>query len=378
MFHAKTICLGWILCLCIGGINVVSHADMDVKKEDWGKTADGQTVDLYTLTNDNGMVVKITNYGGIITELHVPDRDGNMGDVVLGFNTLEEYLAGHPFYGALVGRYCNRIAKGKFTIGDHTYELATNNGLNHLHGGKVGFDKVVWNAEKVALDIGVGVKLTYTSADGEEGYPGKVEVTATYILTNENELKLVFRATTTKPTHVNLTNHSYFNLAGHGSGDILDQKLMINADFFTPADDGLIPTGEIVKVEGTPLDFTKPTAIGERIDSDYEQIVIGNGYDHNFVLNEFDGTLHLAAKAVDPKSGRVMEVSTTQPGVQLYTSNGKGQRKGKGGKVYGQHGAFCLETQHFPDTPNVAHFPSTLLRPNEVYEHEIVYTFSAE
>lgn len=364
--------------LITGGFHSVNASELQVSKEVWGKTKDGTPVDLFTLSNENGMIVKITNYGGIITELIVPDRDGNMGDVVLGFKTLDEYLAGHPFYGALVGRYCNRIAQGKFTIDGKEYTLVTNNGPNHLHGGTVGFDKVVWETKEIKTDNGVGIEMKYTSADGEEGYPGELEVTTTYLINNKNELHLLFNATTSKPTHVNLTNHSYFNLAGHGSGDMLEQELMINADAFTPADATLIPTGEIRKVEGTPLDFTTSTAIGKRIDSDYEQIVLGNGYDHNFVINGYDGSLKLAATAYDPKSGRVMDVLTTQPGVQLYTSNGKGERKGKDGKVYKQHGAFCLETQHFPDTPNKDNFPTTLLKPGDTYQQEIVYRFSTK
>lgn len=362
----------------IGGFISVNAAELQVNKEAWGKSKDGTAVDLYTLTNEKGMVVKITNYGGIITELIVPDRDGNKGDVVLGFETLDEYLAGHPFYGALVGRYCNRIAKGKFSIDGTEYTLVTNNGPNHLHGGTVGFDKVVWDTKAIKTDDGVGIEMKYTSADGEEGYPGKLEVTTTYLINNNNELHLLFKATTSKPTHVNLTNHSYFNLAGHGSGDILGQDLMINANHFTPADSTLIPTGEIRKVEGTPLDFTTSTAIGKRIKSDYEQIVLGNGYDHNFVINDYDGSLQLAATAYDPKTGRVMDVLTTQPGVQLYTSNGGGERKGKDGKVYKQHGAFCLETQHYPDTPNQSNFPTTLLKPSETYDQTIVYRFSTK
>lgn len=377
MKHTVLIMSGLIIFM-VGGLISVNAAELNVSKEAWGKTKNGQAVDLFTLTNKNGVTAKITNYGGIITELMVPDRDGKMGDVVLGFKSLDEYLAGHPFYGALVGRYCNRIAKGEFTIDGKEYTLVTNNGPNHLHGGTVGFDKVVWESKEIKKDDGVGIELKYTGADGEEGYPGKLDVTTTYLLNNKNELHLMFKATTDKSTHVNLTNHSYFNLAGHGSGDILGQELAINADHFTPADATLIPTGEIRKVEGTPLDFTTATAIGKRIKSDYEQIVLGNGYDHNFVINGYDGTLKLAAKAYDSQSGRVMEVLTTQPGVQLYTSNGGGERKGKDGKVYGKHGAFCLETQHFPDTPNQDNFPTTLLNPGETYDQTIVYRFSVQ
>jgi aldose 1-epimerase len=344
-----------------------------IQKSDFGKTADGTAVDLYTLTNDNGMKAKIITYGGIVTELHVPDRDGKLGDVVLGFDNLDGYLAGHPYFGALVGRYANRIAKGKFTLDGKEYTLATNNGPNSLHGGNVGFDKKVWKAEPEERADGAVLKLTYTSPDGEEDYPGTLTSTVTYTLTNQNELRIDYRATTDKATPINLTNHSYFNLGTAAAGDILGHELMLAADAYTPVDDTLIPTGEIRSVHGTPLDFTTPTRIGARID----QLPKIGGYDHNFVLRRGGRNLTLAARAYDPKSGRVLEMLTTQPGVQLYTSNFlDGKLKGKGGVAYGKHQAFCLESQHFPDSVHQPKFPTVILKPGETYEQTTVYKFS--
>jgi len=346
---------------------------MSITRESWGTTKAGEAVDLYTLENANGMKVKIATYGGIVTELHVPDRDGNPADVVCGFETLAEYEAGHPYFGALIGRYGNRIAKGRFTLDGKEYTLATNNGENHLHGGNVGFDKKVWKAEPVETDNSVGVKLTYVSPDGEEGYPGTLTSTVVYELTADNELKIDYKATTDAPTIVNLTHHGYFNLGGHDSGDILDHVMMIAADRYTPVDEGLIPTGELAPVAGTVMDFTKPTAIGARIKD-----VTGGGYDHNYVLNSQDGSLALAARVSDPKTGRVMEVYTTEPGIQFYTGNFlDGSNKGKGA-VYNKHAAFCLETQHYPDSPNKPDWPSVVLRPGQTYRHTTVYRFTTE
>lgn len=349
-----------------------------ISKSPFGKTADGAAVDVYTLTNSKGMQAAITNYGGIVVTLMVPDRDGKLGDVVLGYDTLDEYIADTPYFGAIVGRYGNRIAKGKFTLGGKEYVLAQNNNENHLHGGIKGFDKVVWDAKGVLSDRGLELVLNYVSADGEEGYPGKLAVTVTYIVPyDENELQIEYLATTNKPTVVNLTNHSYFNLAGQGKGDILDHELMINADRFTPVDEGLIPTGELRSVAGTPMDFRKPTAIGARVDVDDEQLKFGLGYDHNWVLDKSPGEYGLAARVYLPTSGRVLEVHTVEPGIQFYCGNFlDGSNVGKGGKVYKHRYGFCLETQHFPDSPNKPQFPSTVLEPGEEYTTRTVYKFS--
>lgn len=354
-------------------------ADEGLVRKPFGKTADGQPVELFVLTNAKGMQVSITNYGGIVTALSVPDRNGKFADVVLGFDNLDSYLAGHPFFGAIAGRYANRIGKGAFTLDGKTYALAKNNGDNHLHGGRKGFDKAVWKAETLRTADGPALKLSHVSNDGDEGYPGTLQVTVTYTLTKNNELRIAFHAVTDKPTHVNLTNHSYFNLAGEGNGDILGHELMIDADRFTPVDAGLIPTGELRKVEGTPLDFRKPVALGKWIDQDDEQLRFGKGYDHNFVLNKKGRELSLAARAVEPGSGRVLEVLTTEPGVQLYCGNFlDGKQVGKAGKAYPRRSGFCLETQHFPDSPNKPAFPSTLLRPGEEYQSTTVFKFSAK
>jgi aldose 1-epimerase len=345
---------------------------MGTSKEAFGKTADGTAVDLYTLTNVNGLVAKITNYGGIITSLKVPDRNGKLADIVLGYESLDKYLESTPYFGSIVGRYANRIAGGKFTLDGVEYTLATNDGSNSLHGGDKGFDKVVWTAEEFENKNSVNLKLTYTSKDMEEGYSGNLACTVIYSLTNDNELSIEYKTTTDKPTVVNLTNHSYFNLAGHDGGDILDHELTIAADNFTPVDDTLIPTGKIDPVKGTPLDFTKPAVIGERIE------LVDGGYDHNFVLNASDSSLVLAGRVYEPASGRAMEVFTTEPGMQFYSGNFlDGSHKGKG-TVYNKHSGLCLETQHFPDSPNQPQFPSTLLRPDEQYTQLTVHKFSAK
>jgi aldose 1-epimerase len=347
-----------------------------VKKELFGKIADGADVDLYVLTNANGMKAKIMTYGAILTALEVPDKDGQLGDVVLGFDNLASYLAGHPHFGATTGRVANRIAKGKFTLDGKEYTLAVNNGPNALHGGRKGFDKVVWKAEPIESSGSVGVQLTYVSKDGEEGYPGNLTTVVTYSLTNQNELRIDYKATTDKPTPINLTNHSYFNLGGPASGNILDHELELEADEYTPADDTLIPTGEIRSVKGTPLDFTKPMKIGSRIAQVADKT---GGYDHNFVIRSKGNKLALAARVYEPKSGRVMEMYTTEPGVQLYTANFlDGKLKGIGGVAYQKHQAFCLEAQHFPDSVNHPDFPSTILRPGQMYTQTTVYKFSTK
>lgn len=346
---------------------------MRIQKSDFGKTPDGTPVELYTLKNGNGLIAKVMTYGAILTELHVPDRGGKTADVVLGFSNLKDYVEHNPFFGATAGRYANRIARAEFELDGKTYHLFANNGPNSLHGGKKGFDKVVWKARPQESPNGAGVTFSYLSRDGEEGYPGNLNVTCTYSLTDDNALKLEFTATTDKPTVVNLANHSYFNLGGEGSGTILDEVLTINADRYTVVDEQLIPTGEIAGVKGTPLDFTRPTSIGARIDQ------VKGGYDHNYVLNGRAGQLSFAARVKDPKSGRVMEVFTTQPGVQLYTANFlDGKTIGVSGKPYGRHAAFCLETQHFPDSPHHANFPTTVLRPGEKFDEATVFKFSIE
>ncbi len=349
---------------------------MNIEKKVFGETADGIPVNLYILKNSNGIEVKIINYGGIVISISVPDRNGKFDDVVLGYDTLDEYLRDNPYFGCIVGRYANRIAKGAFTLNGVEYTLAQNNNDNHLHGGIRGFDKVVWNPEMVRRDEEVGVKLTYLSMDGEEGYPGNLSVTVIYTLTDNDELKIDYLATTDRDTVVNLTNHSYFNLAGAGSGDILGHEMMINANRFTPIDANLIPTGELRSVSGTPLDFTQPETIGARIDADDEQIKFGGGYDHNWVLNKIGEELSLAARVTEPTTGICMEVYTTEPGMQFYSGNFlDGSKRGKNGHVYYKRYAFCLETQHFPDSPNKSEFPSVVLTPAETYLQTTIYKF---
>jgi aldose 1-epimerase len=351
---------------------------MGITKEPFGKTQDGEAVDLYTLVNASGMRVRVMTYGGIIVSLEVPDRAGKLADVVLGFDGLDGYLKGHPYFGAIVGRYGNRIARGKFTIDGVEYTLVCNNNGNHLHGGTKGFDKVVWKAKDFTEADAVGLELTYVSKDMEEGYPGTLSCVVTYRVTNKNELVLEYRATTDKPTVLNLTQHSYFNLKGAGQGDILGHEVMIVADRFTPVDKGLIPTGELRPVAGTPFDFTKATAIGARIGAADEQLTIGGGYDHNFVLNSKGGSLAPAAAVYEPSTGRLLEVLTTEPGLQFYVGNFlDGSNVGKGGKPYKHRYGFCLETQHFPDSPNQPSFPPVVLRPGATYATTTVFRFSA-
>ncbi|MCI0498768.1 MAG: galactose mutarotase [Planctomycetales bacterium] len=351
----------------------------DIAKADFGITRDGQKADIYTLTNANGLQAKITNYGGIIVSLLVPDRDGRLDDIVLGFDTLGDYELKSPYFGCIIGRYGNRIGNARFALDGVEYNLAANNDGNHLHGGMKGFDKVVWDAEPFKNPEGAGLKLRYISKDMEEGYPGNLDVTVTYTLTHKNELKIDYLAVTDKPTVCNLTNHSYFNLAGQGAGTNYDHQLMLNADSYTPIDKGLIPTGRILPVKGTPLDFTRSVPIGARIDADNEQIKYGLGYDHNWVLNKKGSEMSLAARVYEPTTGRVMEVHTTEPGVQFYAGNFlDGTLAGKEGRVYKHRAAFCLETQHYPDSPNKPGFPSTVLRPGQTYKTTTLYRFSAK
>lgn len=341
-----------------------------VQKQGFGQTPDGQNIDLYVLTNVSGIKARIMTYGATLVSLEVPDREGDLADITLGYDSIEGYITASPYFGSTVGRYANRIAKGKFSLDGIEYTLAQNNGENHLHGGIKGFDKVVWSAEPVRAEGAVGVKFVYFSRDGEEGYPGNLACTVTYMLTDSDELRIGYEAETNKHTHVNLTHHSYFNLAGQGSGDILSHELMLNADKYTPVDEGLIPTGEIRAVADSPMDFRTPHTIGERIDQ------VEGGYDHNFVLRGGEGTLILAAKVYEPESGRAMEIHTTEPGIQFYSGNFlDGSITGKSGKVYHKHYGFCLEPQHFPDSPNRPNFPSTVLNPGEKYKTLTVYKF---
>jgi aldose 1-epimerase len=348
------------------------ETSMSVTKEPFGALADGTPIDIFTLTNRHGLEARVMTYGAILVSLRVPDRSGRLDDVNLGFDSLAGYLGGHPYFGAIIGRYGNRIAKGRFTLGGVTYKLAQNNNGNSLHGGLKGFDKVVWKAEPVHGAGGVGVKLTYVSKDMEEGFPGTLSVAVIYTLTNGDELSIAYEAATDKATPVNLTNHAYWNLAGQGKGDVLGHVVELEADKITAVDSAanLIPTGELKDVKGTPFDFTAPHAIGERIG------LVEGGYDHNFVLRSGGGKMALAARVFEPTSGRVLEISTDQPGIQFYTGNFlDGTVKGKGGVAYQKHFGFCLETQHFPDSPNHSNFPSTILEPRKTYRSVTVHKF---
>ena len=348
-----------------------------MKKQPFGRTSDGRDVDLYTLANKKGMEVTITNFGGIIVALKVPDRSGNIDDVVLGYDSLDGYLTNKAFFGAIIGRYTNRIGHGRFSLDRGTYILPKNDGDNTIHGGPNGFNKRLWTAKDVSSSKGPALELTYLSADGEEGFPGNLSVKVVYTLTDQNELTIAYSATTDKDTVVNLTNHSYFNLAGQGNGDILPHQLMIRADRITAVDAALIPTGELRPVKGTPFDFTKATPIGARIDQDDPQLKLGKGYDHNWVLSaQGEADPALVAEAYEPKSGRVLQVLTTEPGLQFYTGNFlDGTIRGKG-KVYNYRYGFCLETQHFPDSPNHPTFPSTVLKPGQKYATTTTFRFS--
>jgi len=369
--------LGSALLLAGPAIAAAAQPEPSITKRQWGAVG-GQPVDLYTLTNSRRMRVRISNYGGIIQSIRVPDRRGRMGNVALGFDSVAEYVSDSPYFGCITGRYANRIDDGRFTLDGVQYQLATNNSPNHLHGGNVGFDKRIWEATEVRRGNSVGLRLTYTSPAGEENYPGTLTTAVTYTLTNRNAIRIAYHATTDAPTIVNLTNHSYFNLAGEGSGTIAGHRLQLNASRYTPVDETLIPTGELARVAGTPFDFRRPTAIGARIRTSHPQIVIGQGYDHNFVLNRQDeDAMVRAARVLEPRSGRVLEISTTEPGIQFYSGNFlDGTLVGTSGRVYRQTDGFALETQHFPDSPNKPEFPSTVLRPGEQYETATVYRFS--
>jgi aldose 1-epimerase len=352
---------------------VATTKSSTVWRKPFGRTADGEQVDIFTLTNAHGLKARVTTWGACLVSMEVPDRKGVLADVTLGFDTLEPYMKRHPYFGTTTGRYANRIAKGKFTIDGKEFTVATNNGPNHLHGGIKGFDQRNWKAKTIAAAN--AVRFSYTSADGEEGYPGTLKTTVTYTLTENDELRIDYEATTDKPTVVNLTNHAYWNLAGAGNGDILGHELKLHAGRFTPVDEGSIPTGELKAVAGGPMDFTKAKAIGK----DFAQLTAGaGGYDHNFVIDKPEpGELALAAEVYDPGSGRVMKISTTEPGVQFYTGNHlNGSVTGKGGKAYGKNFGFCLETQHYPDSPNRPEFPSTILRPGQTYRTTTVHQFA--
>ncbi len=369
----------WLALGAVLGLDAVASAEptpskstgsvprMNVQKQSFGTTGDGETVDLYIFRNAAGVTARVMTLGATLIGVDVPDRSGRFVNVTLHFETLEDYLSGHPCFGTICGRYANRIAKGRFTLDGATYTLALNNGPNHIHGGKRGFDKVVWSGEPIEQDAAVGVTLTYVSRDGEEGYPGNLSVKVTYLLTADNQLKIDYVATTDKPTVLNLTNHAYWNLAG--SGNILGHELTIAADRYLPVDEGLIPLGELRPVDGSPMDFRKPMTVGSRIAQ------VPGGYDHCYVLNKAAaGELSLAARLFDPGSGRVMEVLTTEPGVQLYTANSLNVAKPSGIR-YGKHAGLCLECQHFPDSPNQPHFPSTVLRPGQTYRQLTVHRF---
>lgn len=363
-----------IACTCAAALMAGANAAATPKAA-FGHTADGKPIDVYTLTNAKGVEARVMTYGGTLVSLKVPDRAGHLANVVLGFDNAQPYIAGVPFYGATIGRYGNRIANGKFALDGKSYQLTVNDGPNSLHGGK-GFDKRLWTAEPMQTKQGPALKLTYVSADGEEGYPGQLTVHVTYTLRNDNALSIKYEATTTKPTIVNLTNHSYFNLSGDPNNTILDDVLKINADTFTPVGKTLIPTGELKPVKGTPFDFRTATAIGARIEANDEQLKFGKGYDHNWVLNKPKaGTMTTAAVLSDPVSGRVMEVKTTEPGVQFYSGNFMDGKPAGAGTVYKHRTGLCLETQHFPDAPNHANFASTVLRPGQTYKTETVFVF---
>ncbi len=362
-------------CSCCKSGRSGSAGSATVEKSAFGALPDGTTVEAYTLKNRNGLKAKVITYGAIMTEFHAPDRTGRIADITLGFDNLQQYLDGHPYFGATIGRYGNRIARGRFTLDGQSYTLATNNYPNHLHGGLKGFDKVVWKAEVLGVAGGAAVRFTYVSRDGEEGYPGTMTVSVTYTLTDANELRLDYTATTDKATVVNLTNHAYWNLAEQG--DILGHVVMLAADRYTPVDDTLIPTGELAPVKGTIMDFTKPMPIGSRL----RQLKNDpQGYDHNYVLNSGGSKKPvLAARVTEPTTGRVLEIRTTEPGIQFYSGNFlDGTLKGKRGVVYQQHHGFCLETDHFPDSPNRPTFPSVVLRPGETYTQTTVHTFSVQ
>ena len=356
------------------GQEVLKNKIKLIKIENFETIVDGKKVTLYTLKNSNGTYSQITNYGGKVVSLWLPDNKGNYEDVVLGYDNIDDYLiAKEKYFGALIGRYGNRIGKGKFTLGGKEYTLATNNGINHLHGGNKGYDAVVWDSKQLNEQ---SLELTYVSEHMEEGFPGNLSIKVLYNLTDNNELKIEYWATTDQTTIVNLTHHSFFNLKGAGNGEINNHLLQMNSDYFTPVDNGLIPTGKIATVENTPMDFRDLTIIGKRVNEEFEQLKFGLGYDHNWVLNQNDEVYNYAAKVVEPISGRVMEVYTNEPGLQFYGGNFLDGTVGKDGKSYKHRTAFCLETQHFPDSPNKKHFPSTQLNPEDKYYSICIYKFS--
>lgn len=376
IFTNKNYALIFVLFAFVSGFSMNLDGKPSVKKSSFGKTAEGLAVDIFTLTNSKGVETKITNYGGRIVSLKVPDKNGKSEDVVLGYENLDGYLNDKSAFGGIIGRFANRIAGGRFSLGGREFLLAKNNGENHLHGGIKGFDAKVWKAKSSAGKSGAKLELNYKSPDGEENYPGNLTLKVIYTLTEAGEIKIEYFASTDQDTVINLTNHAYFNLAGAGSGTILEHILQINADKFTPTDAGAIPTGEMQTVENTPFDFLKPFVVGDRINAENEQIKFGNGYDHNFVLNKKTNELTLAATAFEPKSGRVLEVLTTEPGIQFYTGNYLDNVKGKNGKIYNKREGFCLETQHFPDSPNKPNFPTTVLKKGEKFASITVYKFS--
>ena len=373
----KTHYLTCLSCLLLG---TVLNGSPDVSQAPFGDLPDGGEATLYTLTNSNGLMMKVTDYGAIVTELHIPDRDGHFTDIVLGYDKLEDYLIETPYFGCVVGRYGNRIGKGRFSIDGIAYQLTINDNDNHLHGGNRGFDKVLWESQAASTGDSASVTFHYMGGDGEEGYPGNLSTTVVYTLNDNNEFIISYEATCDKPTVVNLTHHSYFNLRGQGRGTILDHELTLNADRYTPVDSGLIPTGELAPVEGTPMDFRMARPIGSRIESDFEQLQLGGGDDHNWVLNtNNESTLNFAARLYDPDSGREMEIWTEEPGIQFYSGNFlDGTLKGKGGAVYHFRYGLCLETQHFPDSPNQKNFPSTRLNPGETYSTKTIHRFSTQ
>jgi aldose 1-epimerase len=379
----RLVCSSVAALSCTASMLLADPSSPIITMKSFGQLPDGRQTHLYTLENARGLRADISDFGGTVVNLYVPDKAGKLADVSLGFDNAAQYLAESPFFGALIGRYGNRIAHGKFTLDGKTYSLPLNDKPGDipcsLHGGKVGFDKVLWQARPVIIDGNPALVLTYVSKDGEEGYPGTLTVEVTYTVTQANELRIDYKATTDKATPVNLTNHTYFNLKGEGEGTILDHVLTMNASRTTPVNAGLIPTGEIVPVGGTPMDFTKPHAMGERINADFEQLKFGGGYDHNWVLDSQDGKLALAATVYEPTSGRVMEILTTEPGLQFYAGNFlDGTRTGKSGKKYVYRSGFCLETQHYPDSPNQPKFPNTILRPGETLRSTTIHRFSTK
>lgn len=377
MRNSMLLTLAALACLTFYGSCQNDHHQEQVSKSFFGIMPDGDTVFCYTLTNAHGEQIKVLNYGGIIQSWLVPDKNGKLGDVVLGFDSLDQYIRQSPYFGALIGRFANRIAHGTFTLNDSAYHLYLNDGPNSLHGGKIGFDKKIWTVAPITTDSTEGLKLHYLSKDGEEGYPGDLNVDVTYTLNNQNEFKIDYEATTDKPTILNLTNHSYFNL-NDGRGTILNEKLMLNADTFLPVDSTSIPTGEIRSVTGTPMDFRTPTAVGARINDNYRQLkLVHGGYDHNWILNTKGNLKEVAASVYDPDNGRLLQIYTTQPGIQFYSGNFLDSTlHGKHGNVYPQHSAIVLETQHYPDSPNEPSFPTVVLNPGDTFHSTTIYRFS--